>query len=324
MDTEKTFLIYEDSDIASRELSEGDLETARHYIEVTRHLQEIHHLFLIFKNNIDNLQKDYILKNGGNVFCENKPATGKDDYIAVNAHTINIISSGRTLVESMECYINCNSKIDTAAKKEYLDFYHQIYDSSFAYRLLIRLRDYSQHGHLPVSSEKNNYYFDLLQIANKPHYSHNKTFEKQIRGIIDDILTNYHNTPTIAFTETLAEFTAKLLSVYTVFWRQTEDELTEAYNNFQNMILNYPENVIADENSSSEFFVYDIADGNMHIVNPNDNPQEMFTEFKNEAKSLCDEYEKAHRDLVAGNLYISCCEKQITVQSGTDFHFPQV
>ena len=70
MDTEKTFLIYEDSDIASRELSEGDLETARHYIEVTRHLQEIHHLFLIFKNNIDNLQKDYILKNGEMFFAK--------------------------------------------------------------------------------------------------------------------------------------------------------------------------------------------------------------------------------------------------------------
>ncbi len=138
------------------------------------------------------------------MFREQNPANSGADYISVNSHIINIISAGRTLIESMECYIKNNSDIGDA-KQKYLDYYHNTYDSSFAYRFLIRLRDYSQHGHLPVSSTGNNYYFDLIQISNKPHYNHNKTFETQMKSIIDEILEKYHNTPTISLTETLAE-----------------------------------------------------------------------------------------------------------------------
>lgn len=183
------FLTDESLNLVYKELSENDLKIAKHFIEVTRHLQEIHHLFLIFKKDIDNLQKEYVLMNNGDVFSGQNPAENEDDYIAINAYTIRIISAGQTLVESMECYINNNTNIDDTAKQRYLDFYHKTYDLSFAYRLLIRLRDYSQHGHLPVSSLGNNYYFDLIQIVDKPHYNHNKTFENQMKNIIDNIIT---------------------------------------------------------------------------------------------------------------------------------------
>ena len=53
MDTERMFLTDEGFSLTYEELLENDLEVARHFIEVTRHLQEIHYLFLIFINNID-------------------------------------------------------------------------------------------------------------------------------------------------------------------------------------------------------------------------------------------------------------------------------
>lgn len=147
MDTEKMFLTDDGFNLVYEELAEEDLKTARHFIETTRHMQEIHQLFQILKKDIDNLQNEYVLKNNGNVFREQNPANSEADYISVNSHIINIISAGRTLVESMECYIENNSDVGDV-KQKYLDFYHNTYDSSFAYRLLIRLRDYSQHGHL--------------------------------------------------------------------------------------------------------------------------------------------------------------------------------
>ena len=116
MYTERMFLTDEGFSLTYEELLENDLEVARHFIEVTRHLQEIHYLFLIFINNIDKLQKEYVLMNNGDVFYRERAANDESDYISINSYIINIISAGRTLVESMECYINSNLNIDDEAK----------------------------------------------------------------------------------------------------------------------------------------------------------------------------------------------------------------
>lgn len=318
MDTEKMFLTDDGFNLVCEELAEEDLKTARYFIEITRHMQEIHQLFLIFKKDIDDLQSEYVLKNNGNVFREQNPANSGADYISVNSHIINIISAGRTLVESMECYIENNSDIGDV-KHKYLDFYHNTYDSSFAYRLLIRLRDYSQHGHLPVSSTGNNYYFDLIQIANKPHYNHNKTLKKQMKSIIDEILEKYHNTPTISLTETLAEYVVKLLAIYKMFWYQTENELTEACAKFQTVVSGYPGNIIKGQEGLNGLFIYDVVDGNAHIVDPIDKPDEMVTRFKNEAEDNFEEYAEAYKEVFGANLYIKLTDGQIDVEPGLKF-----
>lgn len=315
MDTEKTFLTKEGFSLVFEELSEKDLYISRHFMETIRHIQEIQQLFLIFKKDIDNLKKEYVLMNNGKVFSEHKPANKESDYISINAHIINIISAGRTLVESMECYINNNSHIGDK-KLKYLDFYHKVYDSSFAYRLLIRLRDYSQHGHLPVSSEKNNYYFDLMQIVNKPHYNHNKTLKIQMKSIIDEILIKYHDSPTIALTETVAEYVAKLFSIYKMFYYQTEEELTKTYFEFQSVVLRYPDNIINEQES---LFVYDIVDGTAHVVDMKDNANKMVVRFKKEAEDTFDEYKEAYKNVLAGNLYVQYSDGKITIETGNNF-----
>ena len=80
MDTERMFLTDEGFSLTYEELLENDLEVARHFIEVTRHLQEIHYLFLIFINNIDKLQKEYVLMNNGDVFYRERAANDESDY----------------------------------------------------------------------------------------------------------------------------------------------------------------------------------------------------------------------------------------------------
>lgn len=317
MDTEKIFLTDDGFNLVCEELTEEDLKTARHFIEMTRHMQEVHQLFLIFKKDIDDLQSEYVLKNNGNVFREQNPANSGADYISVNSHIINIISAGRTLVESMECYIENNSDIGDV-KQKYLDFYHNTYDSSFAYRLLIRLRDYSQHGHLPVSSMGSNYFFDLIQIVNKPHYNHNKKFETQMESVIDEILDKYHNTPTISLTETLAEYIVKLLSIYKMFWYQTEKELMEACTKFQTVVSCYPDNIIKEQEGLEGLFIYDVADGNAHVVDPNDKPDEMVMRFKKEADDNFNEYAEAYKEVFGANLYIKLSYEQIVVEPGLE------
>lgn len=117
MDTERMYLADNSFALTAEELTPEDLESAKHFVETTRHLQEIHSLFSVFKFNIDVLQEEYVLMNSGKVFCDEKPANNAQDYIAINAYITNIISAGKTLADSMECYVKSNSRIDSAARK---------------------------------------------------------------------------------------------------------------------------------------------------------------------------------------------------------------
>lgn len=176
------------------------------------------------------------------------------------------------------------------------------------------MRDYAQHGHLPVSSEGNNYYFDLVQIVNKPHYNHNKTLEAEMKSIIDEIITVYKDTPTIALTESLAEFVVNLIAIYKQFLHCVRDELTEGYNQFQNIISAYPQNVL--NTNGIAFFVYDVEDGNAHIVNTADDPLEILRSFEEEAERLYNDYAQAYKTVMSGNLYVQCTDEELLIGPG--------
>lgn len=313
MDTEKTYRTYGPlKDITIVKLGANDLEDFKRHVEITRHLQEIHSLFLIFKFQIDILQKEYTLKSGGRVFINQRVADRQEDYIAINAHTINIISAGKTLVQSMESFVDMDYfPPDSELKKEYLDYYHNVYDHSFAYRLMIRLRDYAQHGHLPIDNNGNEYHINLVTILRKPHYNHNKTIADEMKKIADEVGDVYDDIPTFSLTLTLAEFTSKLLSIYQKFWNISENALLKSQKCAQDIIKRYPENIINTSEESSGFFIYDEEpEGWIHAVSCADDPGAMYTQFKNEAQETFDEYMNAWHELTKGTVKIQCINKE--------------
>lgn len=302
MDTEKTYRTHgQMGDLAIVELAADDLESFKRHVEITRHLQEIHSLFSIFKFQIDILQKEYILKSDGSVFTNQNAADREEDYIAINAYSINIISAGKTLVQSMESFVKMDYfSPDDQLKKEYLEYYHKIYDHSFAYRLMIRLRDYAQHGHLPIDNEGNNYHINLDTILRKPHYNHNKTMAYEMKKIADEISDTYDDTPTFSLTRTLAEFVSKLSLLYERFWDIAENTLLKSQKRAQDIIKKYPENIINASETFPGFFIYDEEpEGWIHAVSCADDPEAMYHRFKNEARKTCDEYTAAWHELTS-------------------------
>lgn len=302
MDTEKTYRTHgQMGDLAIVELAADDLESFKRHVEITRHLQEIHSLFSIFKFQIDILQKEYILKSDGSVFTNQNAADREEDYIAINAYSINIISAGKTLVQSMESFFKMDYfSPDDQLKKEYLENYHKIYDHSFAYRLMIRLRDYAQHGHLPIDNEGNNYHINLDTILRKPHYNHNKTMAYEMKKIADEISDTYDDTPTFSLTRTLAEFVSKLSLLYERFWDIAENTLLKSQKRAQDIIKKYPENIINASETFPGFFIYDEEpEGWIHAVSCADDPEAMYHRFKNEARKTCDEYTAAWHELTS-------------------------
>lgn len=312
MDTEKAIMLRDQIiEFSAAELDLDEVALAKHHVEITRHLQEIRNLYLMFQYCLDCIDSKYVLMSDGKVLINSKPATSEEDYIAINAMVNNLISAGRTLVESMECYITENYQKDDSDSQSYMDFYHKTYDTSFAYRFLIRMRDYSQHGHLPVNQNGEWYGFDLYQVLNKPHFKHNGMIKQQLENVVKEVMDIYGDIPRLSLAMTLAEFTAYLLAIYHRFWVAVEPAIVASEMKFKKLIAKHPENVnvVGDENVS--LFIYDVdSDGLAHMVFTDDDTYQMISIFKTEAKNVADRYMDSWLQLKQGTWSFRIVDKK--------------
>ena len=174
----------------------------------------------------------------------------------------------------------------------------KIYDTVFSYKLLIRLRDYAQHGHLPVNSEENIYYFDLVNILRKPHFNHNKAVKDQMSQAIATCEDLFKDTPRLSLTKSLAEFVAATFRIYRNFWMFAEYAVLDTKKKIKDIVDTYPENVIRMPAEMSKCFIYKVADGNADIIDLADDPEKMFVQFKAESEKISDQYTQAWRELI--------------------------
>ena len=312
MDTEKTFMLHNQGpDLLFSALCPDELTIAKEHVEITRHLQEIHQLYLMFQYALDCIDSKYTLMSNGKVLKNNDPANTEADFIAINAMVNNLISAGRTLVESMECYVSENYPKDDSDRNEYMDFYHKTYDISFPYRFLIRMRDYSQHGHLPVNQDGEWYGFDLYQVLNKPHFKHNGLIKQQLDNAVKEVMDVYGDIPRLSLAMTLAEFTANLLAIYHQFWVSVEPMLLASEKKFKELIANHPENVNVVGEEKVSLFIYDVEiDGLAHMVFTDDDSSQMLSNFKTVAKAAADRYMNSWDQLKRGTLAVRVVDKK--------------
>ena len=122
------------------------------FVDITTYIQEIEQLFRIFIINLKLILNFYRLGNDDKISRNyDFDLEDTDEYI-INSLVINYISSAKTLKESIENFMKKfvveNNEINIKYNNECLK---KLYDNVFPYRLLLRLRDFSQHGHLIVS-----------------------------------------------------------------------------------------------------------------------------------------------------------------------------
>ena len=180
-------------DIEIPNMNDEEKETIETFIDITRHIQEIEQLFRIFRVNIKILLNFYRLGNNDEISKNyDFDLEDTDDYI-INSLVINYISSAKTLKESIENFmkqfVGETNEINIKYNNECLN---KLYDDVFAYRLLLRLRDFTQHGHLIVSRDyQNKYYFDIEQILSTPHFNINKKLKNEMKNIRQEIYEKY-------------------------------------------------------------------------------------------------------------------------------------
>ncbi len=298
MKTEE-YILVENTDIDLDKITipdytEDEMNVIKKLLEFTRHFQEINQLYDVFNVNLHDILIHYVL-NANDTICR-KTFFNEDDLIVINALIINYISSAKTLVESIEIFLkqNLGERFLNDFKDNCISL---IYDKYFSYRLLIRLRDYAQHGHLPVYINDNKCCFDLNQILNTPHYNHNKKIKNEIDKISEDIENKFRNNPRIVFTRSIAEFQICILEIYLKFIDQIRETALEIVENFKNLLKNRPEIIYKSGDILNGFIIFFMEDSDLHVLNPNDDSIKMIDDIRFKIKKRLSEERKEFKKI---------------------------
>lgn len=173
-ENEQNFIFYK--------MSEENEKIFRNYIEMSRHFQEITQLYRMMLFDLDDISKQYVFHFDDRVI----PLYDKElNILYVNRIIRNAVSSARTLIESMEIF-----------EREYIDsegyfkinFISRTYDEYFSYRFIDFIRNYLQHGHVPISFDGEKIFFQLSEILDVTHMRINSSLKKQMKNIEHELL----------------------------------------------------------------------------------------------------------------------------------------
>lgn len=268
------------SKIELPKIEQSEIEIIDEYIEFTRHFQEINQLFHIFQVNMKQLILHYELLEDDTIIKKDKFDIEESDEIIINALFINYISSAKTFIESIEVFLK--KRLGEIEYQNYKNIYlSPIYDKEFSYKFLYSLRNYSQHGHLPVHVDFNNKCsFDLNELLNTPHFDHNAKLKVELNEIRECIIKEFKDNPRIMFTRTIAEFQIVIFEIYELFINYIFERLIFLKNKINKYIEKNPNIIYKSNDMFDGYIMYKIKDKNVHCFNPNDDPVEMMENIR--------------------------------------------
>mgnify|MGYP004653651991 CR=1 FL=1 len=279
-------------------LSDDELSTIDNFIYLTRDAQETKQLFDIFYFNLLCLRNNFVLYAGDTVKKSPNCPEYSSENIAVNALVINLISSAKTLAESLRTVAIRWFKKDEENRDSFNIYVSDVYDKSIVYRMLMNLRDFAQHGNLPVSQKEGRYSFDIFQILATPHFNLNK----QVEADMNEFLSNFDQsevTACLALTITIADFTVKVIDIYRQFLTYMKENISSAYNKIQQMIKINPTIVCNTHEILNGYIIYFIGN-ECHAFNPTDNPNKMIYEYDKYTADIYEDEVKALKALKRG------------------------
>ena len=278
-------------DIEIPDMNNEEKNIMKTFVDITTYIQEIEQLFRIFRINLKLILNFYRLGNDDKISKNyDFDLEDTDEYI-INSLVINYISSAKTLKESienfMEKFVWENNEINIKYNNECLK---KLYDNVFSYRLLLRLRDFSQHGHLIVSEVfEDKYCFDIEQILSTPHFNINKKLKLEMESIRRDIYDKYGDHPRIAFTLSIVEFNYCIIKTYNEFFYTVEEVLKQYIQSMKKIIKDRSDICYKSNNVLNGFIFFENDDGILNCFNQNGDSLKMFYEMKDKAAFILKE-----------------------------------
>lgn len=289
------YILLEEEDLKKlkiQKLADKELELLNKYIEFTRHINEIKCNFDIYKYNYDEILHHYIISDSDR-FVRHSICKDQSDFIALNSLLINYISSSRIFTESIERFFITNFK-DNEAKELKEKCLSIIYDKYFSYRFFCYLRNYCQHGHMPVFvSNDKRISFNLDYILDTQHFKPKKLMNKELETIATEIKNKYGDNPKISVTFTVSEHRYAIFKIYITFINSIINQLANLNKEVKELITRKPKIVNKSNNYFNEKILFSLPDGSVHCLDMNKYPVEDLIKIK---KDLNREISKIKRD----------------------------
>ena len=286
--------------IQPAELSDDELTTIENYICLTRDAQETKQLFDVFYFNLLCLKNSFILYARDTVKKLPNCPECNSESIALNALVINLISSAKTLVESLRAAAIRWFEKDKDNKDKFNIYVSNVYDNSIVYRILMNLRDFAQHGDLPVSLKEGRYSFDIYQILTTPHFNLNK----QVKEDMNKFLSNFDPSKEVAclaLTITIADFVVKVIDIYREFLSSIKGSVSSSYSRIQEMVKLKP-SIICNTHEDFKGYIFYSVENVYHVFNPKDNANKMIREYEKYTADILNDEKKAFDELRPQNL----------------------
>lgn len=287
-------VVLDENQIHITELLENDRNILIGYVDRTTFISKIGQLFQVFLFNLNNISNHYNIDMADFIEQSNITLSIENEYFAINSLIINYISAGKTLIEAMQCYG------DTFLPGIFTEFSKKIYDESFSYRFLLMIRNYSQHGNLPLSvDEDGSYYFDFLQILSVRHHNLKRSIKDEMISIKNELLQEYGVLPKFSFCRTVSEFTFCIFESYNLFFKMVSKDFFDFSTQKNNVIKAKPYLVYKSDDQFNGLIFYEI-NPEIEMYDSfyfNDNSEEMFNEMKQESNEYLTHYGKIFSDI---------------------------
>lgn len=274
------------NDIHLADLTDNEYRFIKKYIDLTRDVTEANQLFEAFYYNLLCMRHFFDFRTDDTVSRTEYFPEFDSDWIAINSQVVNLISSAKTLTEFLREAAERWLKKPNSKQDKYTDdfnvFVSKIYDESFCYRLLINLRNFMQHGYLPVSFQDGRYNFDAIQILSSPHFDVKGQLKKDLENFQSKCEIPGENIACLSLTNTLASFTVNVINIYRKFLFYISDNVSSLYKDLQKLIQEKPY-IVCDYHEAFKgciFYEWDEYTHTYHTFNSNNNPNKIIDQYK--------------------------------------------
>ena len=205
------------------------------YLDMTYHVQELDQLYRMMLYNLEKIFRDYNLLFDDRVYTYNGQEV---DVLQLNALIGNAISSARTLIESVEVFDKAYIDSDGTFKTSYIS---KAYDKWMAYRMVDFLRNYMQHGHVPISYDGNKIFLNLTEILDVHHMRINKALRQQYTDVYAQLMEQGAVETRLACVFPLYQYFLLVHKLYLDFWRYADWTLGHMDEEVRAIVAEHPE-----------------------------------------------------------------------------------
>ena len=226
------------------------------------------------------------------------------ERILINEATISFVSNTSNLVKAAINSLKIKSNNEEYREK-FEKYVSQIYDGYFSYRLLSRMRNYSQHCNFPVSVSENEPCFDLHQIYSTVNYTFNKTLHNEVDALMKEIQIRDNNTLKISLMPTVLRHMFCISKIYIKYIDYMKSILPSARKIIENMIEEQPE-LVEHPNNPGAYILFQLEEKPeaIHAIDLDGNLMDELVEARNKAVEKIKVIEKEIRKCTKNGMKI--------------------